>query len=79
MKIKGVPSKCTGCKLCLTVCSLHGLMVINPERAGGKIRFNGFETPSIDFELVEDNTVKCAGCKEAVEACPTGALYLAKE
>ena len=79
MRVKAVPSKCSGCKLCLTFCDLRGLMLVKPERAGGKVLLNGFDAPSVDFDFITDVKGKGSGCGEVVEACPTGALYLSEE
>ena len=65
--------KCTGCRLCETVCSLYNEGVINPELARIKMirwEWDGLQIPTL-----------CQQCDFAacVAVCPKNAIYRDKE
>ncbi len=63
----GDPHVCTGCMICVSVCSMHYYRVISPERSRVRVvRLEG----GLDFPLF------CRNCEDApcIEACPEDAL-----
>lgn len=65
--IFGDPHICTGCMICVNVCSMHYFKVIGPEWS--RVRVMRIE-PGLDFPLF------CRNCEDApcIEACPEDAL-----
>jgi Fe-S-cluster-containing hydrogenase component 2 len=63
------PDKCSGCRICETVCSLQHEGEINPVKS--RIRIIKWEEKGFDIPVV------CQHCETPVclENCPTGALY----
>ncbi|MHA1742194.1 MAG: 4Fe-4S dicluster domain-containing protein [Candidatus Thorarchaeota archaeon] len=63
----GDPHVCTGCMICVNVCSMYYFKVIGPERA--RVRVLRIE-PGLDFPLF------CRNCEDApcISACPENAL-----
>ncbi len=63
----GDPRVCTGCMICVNVCSMHYFKVISPERS--RVRAVRIE-PGLDFTLF------CRNCEDApcIDACPEEAL-----
>jgi len=63
----GDPMTCTGCMICVNVCSMHYFKVISPERSRARVvRVE----PGLDFPLF------CRNCGDApcIAACPEDAL-----
>lgn len=63
----GDPELCTGCMICVTVCSMHFYKVISPERSRARVvRLDN----GLDFPLF------CRNCEDApcIAACPNGAI-----
>ena len=67
------PDKCTGCKVCEMICSLHHENEINPMKA--RIQVVSWEEEGIDVPMI------CQQCADApCEAiCPVNAIYRAKD
>lgn len=65
--VYGDPDVCTGCMVCVNVCTMFYLKVISPERS--RVRAVRIE-PGLDFPLF------CRNCEDApcIEACPENAL-----
>ena len=63
----GNPDVCSGCMVCVNVCSMYYSKVIGPTRS--RVRVVRIE-PALDFPLF------CRNCEDApcVTACPEGAL-----
>ena len=61
--------KCTGCRQCELVCSMHNLGEFNPRRANIRVMKN----KTMDLHLVAWGT-GCVLCQECVAACLPGAL-----
>ena len=63
----GDPDVCSGCMVCVNVCSMYYSKVIGPTRS--RVRVVRIE-PALDFPLF------CRNCEDApcIEACPEGAL-----
>jgi Fe-S-cluster-containing dehydrogenase component len=63
----GDPDICSGCMICVNVCSMYYYKVISPERS--RVRVVRIE-PALDFPLF------CRNCEDApcIAACPEGAL-----
>ncbi len=63
----GDPEVCSGCMICVNVCSMYYFKVISPTRA--RVRVMRIE-PALDFPLF------CRNCEDApcIEACPEKAL-----
>ena len=62
------PEKCTGCRACEMVCSLHHTGECNPTRSRVRV---------IKWEVGVDMPVMCHQCDTPVcrDVCPTGAIY----
>jgi Fe-S-cluster-containing hydrogenase component 2 len=67
------PDKCTGCKVCEMICSLHHENEINPTKA--RIQVISWEDEGIDIPMI------CQQCGDApCEAvCPVNAISRAKD
>ncbi|MCX6348606.1 MAG: 4Fe-4S dicluster domain-containing protein [Candidatus Aureabacteria bacterium] len=63
--------KCTGCRICELVCSLHHSGAINPQKS--RIRVYRLE----DRDAIE--TCRHCATPKCVPACPTGALAIAND
>lgn len=63
----GDPEVCSGCMICVNVCSMYYFNVISPTRS--RVRVVRTE-PALDFPLF------CRNCENApcIDACPEGAL-----
>ncbi len=63
----GDPEVCSGCMICVNVCSMYYFKVISPTRA--RVRVMRIE-PGLDFPLF------CRNCEDApcIDACPEDAL-----
>ena len=63
----GDPDTCTGCMICVNVCSMYYFKVISPARS--RVRVRRIE-PGLDFPLF------CRNCEDApcIKACPEEAL-----
>ena len=63
----GNPDTCTGCMICVNVCSMYYFKVISPARS--RVRVTRIE-PGLDFPLF------CRNCEDApcINACPEEAL-----
>ncbi|MGY5854814.1 MAG: 4Fe-4S binding protein [Candidatus Thorarchaeota archaeon] len=63
----GDPKVCTGCMICVNVCTMNYFKVISPERSRARVvRIE----PALDFPLF------CRNCEDApcIASCPEGAL-----
>jgi carbon-monoxide dehydrogenase iron sulfur subunit len=63
----GNPEVCSGCMICVNVCSMYYFKVISPARSRARVvRIE----PALDFPLF------CRNCEDApcISACPEGAL-----
>ena len=67
------PEKCTGCRICETVCSIHHEKVYNPTRA--RIQIIKWDMSGIYIPMV------CQQCESPVceTVCPMGAIYRNEE
>ena len=68
MFICGNRYRCTGCRICETVCSFRHFSMISPSRARIQIKRD---------DLGADKIISCRQCDEpaCVEACPEDALW----
>jgi len=67
------PDRCTGCKVCELICSLHHEDEINPMKS--RINIMSWEVEGIDIPMI------CQQCEDAPcqTVCPTRAIYLNEE
>ena len=67
------PERCTGCKVCEFVCSLHHENEINPTKA--RIHVMSWEQEGIDIPMI------CQQCQDAPcqAVCPTSAIYRSED
>ncbi|MFH1122664.1 MAG: 4Fe-4S dicluster domain-containing protein [Pseudomonadota bacterium] len=67
------PQRCTGCKVCEMVCSLHHENEVNPAKS--RINVMTWEHEGIDIPIV------CQQCEDppCEEICPTNAIYRDRE
>lgn len=67
------PEKCSGCRICETVCTLHHEKVINPTRA--RIQVVKWETAGLYIPMV------CQQCETAIceNVCPMDAVFRDEE
>ncbi|MBN1945174.1 MAG: 4Fe-4S dicluster domain-containing protein [Bradymonadales bacterium] len=67
MRLVLQPEKCTGCRLCEQICSIHHFHETNTKKAA--IRISGmFPDPGHYRQQV------CNQCWTCIEVCPTGAI-----
>lgn len=68
----GDPRICTGCMICVNVCSIQFFKTISPARSRARVQR---VEPALDFPLF------CRNCEDApcIEACPEGAIRRTKK
>jgi len=67
MKLVADPGKCTGCRVCMSICSLHHFDEANPKKAALRIDAK-FPTPGVFEPRI------CNQCGTCASVCPAEAI-----
>jgi anaerobic carbon-monoxide dehydrogenase iron sulfur subunit len=66
-RIRVIPGKCSGCRLCMQICAVSHFAEINPKKAGLRIEAK-FPQPGLYKPKV------CSQCGKCMEVCPEDAI-----
>lgn len=66
-RLRVIPGKCSGCRLCMQICAISHFEDINPKKAGLRIEAH-FPQPGLYKPRV------CSQCGKCLEACPEDAI-----
>ncbi len=68
-KLKINPAKCTGCEMCVSICTMVHEKVVNPKRS----RIRIVKEKDFNFRIIV-----CMQCDDpaCVKACPVNAIYI---